>query len=120
MIERSRAIKCPTAALQLANTKRVQQTLYETRDSELPNAPVTSASPGAPSILVRPDDLLAPIRATFMPQVTPDPVRLGFILDQNYQRLSLISFRFGRSLMVSTKYSYNPLVECFEFSTVIQ
>lgn len=29
MIERSRAIKCPTVAYQLAGTKRVQQALYE-------------------------------------------------------------------------------------------
>ena len=83
LIERSRAIKCPMAALQLANTKRVQQALYETRDSELPNAPFTSASAirGAPSGLVRPDDLLASIHATYMPQVTPDPVRLRFTLN---------------------------------------
>ena len=79
MIERSRAIKCPTVALQLANTKRVQQALYETPDSQLPHAPLptipreTRDSPLSDAAL-NSESHMAQIRATFVPQVTPDSV----------------------------------------------
>ena len=83
MIERSRAIKCPTVALQLANTKRAQQALYETPDAQLPHAPQLTVPRGSGGSGTPPSDSdvalnshshMAQIRATFVPQVTPDPV----------------------------------------------